>query len=229
MIVLYAITDRAPLGTPFVAGRGLGDETLRTLDFGALAGVYSRCPAGGVEPTAEALWRHEEVLETLMAERAVLPIRFGSLLDGRPALRDLLRSRADEFAAALDFVRGRVEMGVRARLGRTAGTDGAAAPADSAAAPAGSGRAYLAAKLEHRRAAAALAEELNAELDALARASTFRALDEPVPELAAAYLVDRAAAADFQRRAAELGARRPEVELVCTGPWPPFSFTEEPS
>jgi hypothetical protein len=43
--------------------------------------------------------------------------------------------------------------------------------------------------------------------------------------LRAAYLVDRGAVEEFVAAVRRLQHRHPELAVVCTGPWPPFSFT----
>jgi hypothetical protein len=216
VIYVYAIADGAPSGHAALAG--FGDAPLRAVEHGSLVALYSPDPPRDLTPTEDALWRHERIVEALMAERAVLPLRFGSTLASELELRELLIARAKEFAAALATVRGRVELGVRASV-RAA--EAGAPVAESAV----SGRAYLEAKLARRRAAARLGESLHAELVAAARASTFRLHADPRPEFAGAYLVDREQVEDFRRRVEAARDARPEVELACSGPWPPFSFT----
>ncbi len=39
-----------------------------------------------------------------------------------------------------------------------------------------------------------------------------------------AYLVDRDRLESFARAIRALDEREPEIEMVCTGPWPPYSF-----
>ena len=46
------------------------------------------------------------------------------------------------------------------------------------------------------------------------------------PAVLDAYLVDRARVDEFVALAAQLGDGLDDVELVCTGPWPPYSFAE---
>ena len=218
MIYVYAIAEGRPGLPQGIAG--FGGAPLRALTQGDIAAVYSSDPPAALEPTQEALWLHEGVLEELMATHAVLPLRFGSTLPGEHELRELLSARHAEFAAALASVRGRVEIGVRA-----------SAPSppkgpESVAGESTSGYAYLAAKLERRRAAARMGEDLHAELAALARASSFRLIADPRPEFAGAYLVDRERVDEFRRGFEAARDARPGLALACTGPWPPFSFTE---
>ena len=85
--------------------------------------------------------------------------------------------------------------------------------------------AYLRDRLETRQSARRLASELD-PLTALAR-SIRRALiprrDLPVLD---AYLVDRGRVGEFVALVAELGDCLDGVELVCTGPCPPYSFAD---
>ena len=218
MIYVYAITEGRP--ERLRVDGGFGDRPLRALEHGSIAAVYSEDPPGDLTPTEETLWHHEHMVEELMVERAVLPLRFGSTLAGEADLRELLNDRGQEFAAALAAVRGRVEMGVRA-VGEAPDP-----PVAEPRAPAGSGRAYLGVKLERRRAAAELGEAIHREVGPLARSSTFKLVTDPEPVFAGAYLVDRDDVEAFRARCDQARAARPGLELACTGPWPPFSFSE---
>ena len=73
MIELYAITDSAGPPLPDVAA------ALRLVPFDGLAAICA--PASDAEVSPETLWRHEEVVEALMAERDLLPVRYGTRLD----------------------------------------------------------------------------------------------------------------------------------------------------
>jgi hypothetical protein len=43
--------------------------------------------------------------------------------------------------------------------------------------------------------------------------------------LRAAYLVDRGAVPDFVESVGAMQEENPHLRLLCTGPWPPYSFT----
>ena len=206
MIYVYAITDGPP--APL-------EEPLRALEHGSLAAVFRPATAEDRTPNEEALWAHETVLEALMKERAVLPLRFGSVLADEAELGELLVAREREFAASLGQVRGRVELGVRATL-----------PASVKPARPLSGSEYLQGKLERRRVASELGAVLNAELASAACAATYRTIADPRPEFAGAYLVEREQVERFRKQVEALRRERPDVEVACTGPWPPFSFAE---
>jgi hypothetical protein len=131
------------------------------------------------------------------------------------ALLAVLHARAGEMRRGLERVRGRVELGVRAlEAGR------AAAPRRLAA----SVHEHL---LERRRAAARLADRLHPAFSELAVESVCELAPAEGVVFAGAYLVERPHARELQRRVERLGGERDDIELVCTGPWPPYHFTRD--
>jgi Gas vesicle synthesis protein GvpL/GvpF len=201
VIWVYAVAEDAdrPLPAPL--------EGVRAGDLVAVI-ARDRPPE---EPGPEAFWAHERVVEQAMADRAVLPMRFGTTQPDDEALREALLARHDEFRAALARVRGRVELSVRAVA------DGAPPAAEAA-----TGREWLHARLDASR----LADAVHEPLAALAVADRRR----PVPGdlLRAAYLVERS---EIDRFGAEVERVRREVDglaVVCTCPWPPYSFVDAP-
>jgi hypothetical protein len=196
MIELIAITDDpAPPAPP-----------VRAVSSGELAVLCA--PAEDAPVTPEVLWRREALLEALMEERDLLPVRFGTRVEDEAAAARAVAGRGGELRAGLERVRGAVELSVRVRARE-------AAPLP----PAANGRDYLAARAGRSRAATAVHEPLAA----LARASAVQHGDEL---LRAAYLVDRRAVERFAARVRDLQEERPELALLCTGPWPPYSFAE---
>jgi hypothetical protein len=61
----------------------------------------------------------------------------------------------------------------------------------------------------------------------LARAARPRLNPKPGVPFTSAYLVDRAAVPRFVARLEQIDSELDDVELTCTGPWPPYSFVEE--
>ena len=206
MIWVYAICDRPELPLPRV--RGLGRAPLSAITEGPLVAVISRHVEDPDEPARDALWTHEQVVEALMAERAVLPIRFGTRPADVEAVRNALFSRRDVLLAELDKVRGRVELGVRVMQ------------LDAALHEAASGEEYVLTRLAGSRTADALHEPL-AALAVEARRWPERAPDEL---LRAAYLVDELRVGRFREAVEELQGDHHEALLLCTGPWPVYSF-----
>jgi Gas vesicle synthesis protein GvpL/GvpF len=197
VIELYAITDDpAPPEPPLVAVHGDGLTALCA-------------PAEPQEMSAEVLWRHEEVVEELMRERDLLPVRFGTVVEDEAAAQRALSERHDQLVDSLERVRGAVELAVRADRPE---------PRDETFS--GSGAEYMQAKARRAEAAGLLHDPLAF----LARDSVVR----QGPELLrAAYLVDRDAVDGFVELVKRLEATLDDVRVLCTGPWPPYSFTEQ--
>jgi hypothetical protein len=197
VIELYAITDDP--SPP--------DPPLRAVRSDGLTALYA--PAERRQLTAEVLWRHEEVVEALMEQRDLLPMRFGTLVEDDEAAVRALDERREELKTSLDRVRGAVELAVRA----------AADPSSDGAGVGLSGIEYMRVKA-HRTEAAGLLHE---PLAFLARENVV----QPGPELLrAAYLVDREAVESFVGLVRRLQATREDLHILCTGPWPPYSFVQ---
>lgn len=175
-------------------------------------GVSVLCvPATDTAADAETLWKREELLERLMERRALLPVRYGTKVADEAAAAAAVAGRGEELRERLDHVRGAIELSVRVRLAEQEPEPESQDPP--------SGAEYLRARTERSHAA----DAVGAALAALARDSRERPGPEP---LRAAYLVATDAVDAFAARVRELQADHPELAILCTGPWPPYSFTE---
>jgi hypothetical protein len=102
MIELFAIT-RADAPPP--------PDRLRAISAGAgLAAVVA--PVEDQEVNAEALWRHEELVEALMADRDVLPVRFGTRFHDEEEAAQAVAAQRATLTTALERVQGAVELSV---------------------------------------------------------------------------------------------------------------------
>jgi hypothetical protein len=217
-LVVYAITDA---DSPAIEERGLHGRPLRTVTQDVLAAVVSAHEGSRVPSSAANLWDYEQVMERLMAARTILPMRFGTVVATELELRAMMRERANQLLAGLDRVRGAVELGIRA------GWRHHAAPEANPGAGA-EGTAYMLERLALHRQACDLVDRLD-PLTGLARDIRRRLVsrgDLPVLE---AYLVNREHVAEFTERVRDIDRRHPDIELVCTGPWPPYSFAPGPA
>jgi hypothetical protein len=221
VIWLYGICDRPDLPPP--RPRGLAQAPLDGVRGGQLLAVVSRHVHPPGEPALDALWVHERVVERMMADRAVLPMRFGTKLPDDHAVRDVLTARQAEFLATLDRVRGRVEVGVRAM--QPLGAEPVGEPAaEPAARLTMTGREYLEAKLRNGRRAEREVAALHEPLAGLAVAVNRRGAHAPDELLRASYLIETANLARFRSTVERLQRAHPELAILCTGPWPPYSF-----
>jgi hypothetical protein len=206
VIELYAVTDaRAPQPPP----------PLHSVPAAGLAVVVG--PAQDSEDVSpEALWRHEEIVEELMADRDLLPVRYGTRFSTEEEAARVIAARCGSLAAALDQVRGVVELSVRVLLPEPDSEE----PADA------SGAGYTRARSRSEASHESARRDIHELLAALARAAAERPPQPPHELLRAAYLVDRDRVATFAALIARLEIDSPHLRLLCTGPWPPYSFSE---
>jgi hypothetical protein len=205
VIELYAIADAD--GPPLPEG-----ARLEAVSVGALAALYG--PAEEAELSEETLWRREEVVEALMQDRDLLPVRYGTRVADTLTLAQAIGERREQLEAALDRVRGAVELSLRVVPSER--------PEPVSVAP--TGAEYLRARVQAEEARAVARTLLHEPLAELARDTSMRTPREPSELLRAAYLVDRSVVGDFSSRVGELQEANGRFSLLCTGPWPPYSF-----
>lgn len=227
MIWVYAVCERPEHAPP--GRRGLAQAPLESVVEDQLLAVVTQHAQTPGQPSPDALWAHERVVERLMVEQAVLPVRFGTTLPDADALRAALAARHDVLLVALERVRGRVELGVRAM--EIPRDDPAQAPGTQIEphepARSATGREYLLAKLAHNSGAEQTAAALHRPLAALAVDARRRPAQRRGELLHASYLVEHAIVPGFRAAVERLQRDWPAVALLCTGPWPPYSFVAQ--
>lgn len=224
MLYLYAIIDRlSAMALPSV---GLADQPIFCCQDGDIGAVVSQIDPQRVTTDAAQIWQHEVIVETLAAAGGALPVRFGTLLADEKAVQALLSERHDSFVAGLGHVRGRVEISLRAIWSEVP-----PAPAARNLESPRTGRSYIERRLAEEQMAALnrlraeqTANELFTRLDKYAIASIRKLLPSQRMLLSAAYLVDRSDVPRFQAGVAQISAERPDIRLLCTGPWPAYHF-----
>jgi hypothetical protein len=231
---------------PLPAGElsGVAGGAVLRLEEAGLALWYSSFPAP-VGPTLEHLRQHDAVIRSALRSATPLPLRFGARFTSEAEAGRSLVARADEFTQTLDRLANRVEMGIR--VSRRPGAprsenpmgEGSGPPRDSPAGPGGrpethpvrTGREYLEARRRELNAAAARRAEAGELLDRVEAALADLELPvhrEMLPqegvEGLVAHLVHRGQIGLYRQRVLRLREELPELELVPTGPWAPYSF-----
>jgi hypothetical protein len=210
VIQLYAITDCPGPPLPDIA-------SLRAIATRELVAVCA--PVEDHEVTSEVLWRYEQVVEALMDDRDVLPVRYGTRVPDEAAAARVLEANYDQLAERLEFVRGAAELSVRVLV------QGRPSPR-KVRGRASSGSEYLRARARETTAEADAVRAVHAPLSAAARATSLRTPGLSGEILRAAYLVDHERVESYGRLMAELQDANSALRLTCTGPWPPYSFAQ---
>ena len=220
MLYLYAIAE----STRVPDLRGLRGAPLKAVGEAGLFAIASEHDELRVEPSEDDLWAHEHVVEDLMDNGSVLPMRFGSALASEDEVLEVLARRRQDFEAALERVRGAVELSVRVAI--------AAEPDDSEndskdREEQGPGTAYLLERLHRERHQSKATTRVLETLESLARASTGWSGELRRRQWKAAYLVSHDRIDAFTEQVNLLDAELGDATVLCTGPWPPYSFSAE--
>lgn len=99
------------------AARGIGEEgaAVHTIVAGDLAAVVSDSPVIEYDSSRRNMMAHTKVLEEVMQEFTILPVRFGIIAPSADVIREqLLGRRAGEIADLLGRLDGRQEVGLKA-------------------------------------------------------------------------------------------------------------------
>lgn len=118
MIYLYGLIDcEAPPQTEHLAGV-TGPVTATRLARGWL--IHGPADSDDILPKRRHLLAHARVLENLMPEGTVLPMRFGLFADSVAQFAEVITEGAEGIAAQFDRLAGRVEIGLRIAFPRDA-------------------------------------------------------------------------------------------------------------
>ena len=179
----------------------------------------------------EELVHYEETVEAVMQRHTILPMRFGSVVDDEQEVRELLKTRAREFATALGQLDGAVEFGVQASIRTSSDSDApsgsaAAGPGETGPAETGPGESYMRARLQEQIWRRELQSWLDSALGEVVRRRVFRVTPVCGPNaISAAFLIDQTNQERFLQMLAQL-AEAGDHTLSWSGPWPPYTFVE---
>jgi hypothetical protein len=214
-LYVYALADERLRKTTL---QGHTIEALRVGGIYALAERTEDVPAVSEENLRA---QHAIVIELARRVSAILPARFGSLVD-RDELEQIVALRGAILHEALELVRGREQMTVR-----LIGDDAVAVAAAEPRTETGAGKRYL----EMRRAAAGY--PLPEAVDRLARAlephvAAHRAEPGAGTVRAVLYhLIPRGGSAEYRRELERAAPSAAPFSPSVSGPWPPFAFAPE--
>jgi hypothetical protein len=189
-----------------------GDRTLHTVN---LDGVYAVCERRRAAPPMtddELRAQHALLVDLSHRVSAILPVRFGALLE-RPVLASLIGAHRAEICAGLDEVRSRVQMSMRILGIRRA----------LRSVPASSGREYLEQRL--KVVSPVLPPAARTLLSSLAPLVARQRQEPGTGRLLATvyHLIDAGKVAEYTR----LVKKTASSAIIVTGPWPPFAFTPQ--
>jgi hypothetical protein len=215
-LYVYALVDRA---LPSVHLRGHAIETFPVGDLHAAAERAEQAPAITEQSLCE---QHDIVVDLATRVPAILPARFGALVD-RDELEAIVSRRHAQLTTALALVREREQMTVRL-IGDDSETR---SRRPSLAAGAGPGARYL----DARRAAAGYplpdaVERLHAAVGTMIVAARAEPGQGAVRAMIY-HLIERGSSSRYCRALVEASGDVAPFVVKVSGPFPPFAFAPE--
>jgi len=185
----------------------------------------------GAPPVGELL-AYAQVVEALHRRQAVVPMRYGSFLNGIPAIRDVLKARQHQYETLLAELEGHVEMGIRIILPEkeceNLSLEGTILPNEKSAI---NGRDYLALRKIHYHMQEEMSQDRQAFVDRYIRSfsglyakhRTEKDMYNGVVILSLYFLTPESAVNRFRETFGDMMAKGND-EALLTGPWPPYNF-----
>jgi hypothetical protein len=207
------------------ATRGIDDAAVDMFGWKDLGCWVSELPQRP-EPAVDRIRAHNQVVQAAVTTSITpVPVRFGQWLETSAALETHVELNAERYRTLLELFGGALEFGLRVLDPER--TSAQVLPPQQA----GSGRDYLTALRDQFRNAeldeprvAALRSQLQIEFDGLARAERFEPLRTTHGLLSVAHLVDQKVIEAYRERVRQLREQWPQLRILASGPWPPYSF-----
>jgi hypothetical protein len=234
--IIYCIARAGALsGDSPIHARGLANTGVRLIPHRDLVAVVGDADQEHYPSSRRNVKAHEEVIEEVMQESDVVPLRFGEVApDDQEVKRLLLESQYDQLVQRLDRVHDRVELALRVSFDEAKLFDEIRSSQAELVNAAGRVASY-----EDR---VTLGQNVAQVIESMRQVESERLLEElrpfaadvsvgePTTDLTilnAAFLVDRARLDEFDNQVRTLGDRAGGRLLFrYVGPLPPYSFVD---
>ncbi|HEX7285116.1 MAG TPA: GvpL/GvpF family gas vesicle protein [Candidatus Angelobacter sp.] len=206
--------------------KGIGDAQTFAYPSGEFSVIVSEYMSTG-DLGQKALLQHAHVVSECFKRTTVLPFRFGSVFDNDDALRRAVRLNRKAFVESVSRLKGKAEMHLKLLV-----KDGSLRQAlEEIELPATVGSEYLS-KLrekavrqrEHQTKARALSVQVHKIFDPLDQDVCCRKVDSGGMLIDIAHLIDHKKVEKYQNKYQTATRHLPGVEVVMSGPWPPYHF-----
>jgi hypothetical protein len=227
-LYIYCLIDTPELDE--LPCKGINDSSLALISWDGIAVVSSQVDVESIKVTTETIIRHEEVVEYLMKDHTVLPMRFGTVVQGASEVTKLLVKHHESIRNNIDKIRGNVEIGVKILL-KSIPVDLFQPAEDFPLDNYSPGRRYLLEKYRQFQKQKRILEneyysvdEIYGSLKAHAIQSCAQKFVTEKMLLNSSFLVAKEKVTEFKETVEFLKKRYPSLSFLYSGPWPAYNF-----
>ena len=197
---------------------GLGGMRVYEVSFRYISALVSDLNSYRLKGNMEEALAHQRVVaRALLLSQSVVPCRFGMLFETEEKVLSLLKGHYPTLRRHLTKLMGKVEVGIKAIF------HARAVPGEGLM----DGERYLLMKRGLMEEADQLLRELNKATSPFwMEVKAERRYKDKGIFLNLCYLVERGKLPSFEDSYRRFLRRRPDLTLVYTGPWPPYSFAD---
>jgi glycosyltransferase involved in cell wall biosynthesis len=231
-IYTYGIIDSNAKIDNFITGlTGAQIYNIPYCDIGIVASKFDRQIQA---VTKDLVLEHEEIVERLMENFTVLPMRFFTVFNKKEDVLSMLQDYYTDFKQNLDKLHNKVEFGVKAIWpgdairGRITDACSKVNVSITKSAP---GRNFIMKKLEKYKIDKEFEKEADKHIAVIdnvfsqyAVEKKLRKLNSNILFLRAYYLVTKDRQDDFKKAFEQFRTTHNDVKYLFSGPWPPYNF-----
>jgi hypothetical protein len=202
-------------------------EEIFTLSYEEICACISKTKVTSYEPILENLQCHENVIESIMKEHTVLPLKFSSICKNKEDIYLLLEKYYSQFKENLKKVEGKVELGVKIfyKLGFE---NEDKVDKEQCKSP----KEYMFRRFDryierkkHIESIMAVAEKLHDKLCLIASENSYKKPLRNNLIFNAAYLVEKNKIEEFCKVVDEAKEEYTSYKIINSGLWAPYHFT----
>lgn len=233
-LYLYAIIDsNDQIKEPIY---GLEGSNVYNIPFCDIGTVVSQISQPIQDVTKDTVLKHEAVVEKVMANFTILPVRFQTIIDGRESLLSMMQSYYKDFKDNLARLHNKLEFGIKViwsadkvkanTLKVFKKDEQKTLKSDSSP-----NKRFIEEKFEEYK----INKEFEAKADKfikvtdiffgrLAAEKKLKKLKTQNLLLDAVYLVEKNREIDFRKAFEHIKNRYPDLKYLLSGPWPAYNF-----
>ena len=222
--------------------KGISDADLYAVGCGGISAVTGDSAKADLIADKSSAIAYAGLIETLAQQFALLPVRFGSVMESTEAIMHMLERNYNDIQLNLQKVEGKWEFGLKVfcdseKLKADLQEKSEAGSKISANPPPeiekSVYRDYVNQKLKVHRLEELLLTyvesviaEITGQLDRLKAISKIKKMVTPTTIIDGVFLLDKALKDELIQAVGDLQNKNPGLNFIMTGPWPPYNFVD---